>query len=260
VETLWGAIVGFLVGAVLGPLIRPWSTWLERQARHLWRENPLIVHVERDQSLIWAGAPPWVGFSYFFRDTVPHQLPPSACFDWSRWAERHGGVDVGVTILEVTIQAKTDVSVVVDPLRVRNQRREPPRGVFVTCPAGGADLTPRRFSIELDTTDPPIVDFLNADGDFEQPPRLTLSAGEIERFHIWATARSPGWNEWTLELPLLVEGRRRIVSVGDGRAPFVTVGPDDQAEEFLWYGEDVGWVARDDKADAVEGLRDDINE
>jgi hypothetical protein len=243
---LWlGALLGFAVGAVLAASGRPLTSWLERLfRRRVWRENPVLVHVERDQSLIWAGNPPWVGFTYFFTDTFPSEPPPEACVDWSRWAIKHGGLDVGLTMLEITIQAKADAAVVIGMPRVRTTQRSRPTGVVAVCPAGGADLAPRRFEIDLDTFDPPSISYMNAQsGEDASPPTFKLAAGDVERFHIWARA-SGGLHEWTIDLPLLVEGHRQVITVADGRGQFITIGSHQGQDEHFWW--DGQWTARGD--------------
>jgi len=52
-----GAVVGFVVNELLG---RGLGAVLRRRAVG----GPLIVHVEEDPSIIWAGAPPWVGAGF----------------------------------------------------------------------------------------------------------------------------------------------------------------------------------------------------
>ena len=235
VDLLLGALVGFLLGSTLGPLVRPWTAWLERLFRRAWRENPLLVHVEHNPSIMWAGAPPWVGASVFFAGTFPGDSPPGACTDWHQWATRRGGIDVGLTMLQVTIQAKVEAAVVIETPIVRSKSSELPSGVVGTCPVGGAAMVPRHFEIDLDSFGVPTVSFRSAgDGEFIPPPSFVLAAGEVERFQIWARA-SRGLHKWTLDLPLLVEGRRTTVSVADGHQPFATVGSDEASGiEFFW--------------------------
>jgi hypothetical protein len=87
--------------------------------------------VDTDQAVIWAGAPPWVGFSYYFRAGPPSDEPPEAGFDWSAWAYKRAGVDVAITMLQVTIQAKLKATVVLDAPIVRVVDRKPVKGGIV---------------------------------------------------------------------------------------------------------------------------------
>lgn len=52
-----GAVIGFAVNEMLGRGVRA----IER--RHA-RQDPLVVHVETDPSIIWAGMPPWIGAGF----------------------------------------------------------------------------------------------------------------------------------------------------------------------------------------------------
>ena len=155
---LWG-ILGLAIGGLLASLLGPIRRRAESAGRSIFRESPIGVVVDRDQSVIWSGAPPWVGASYFFEDDLPSSDPPAACFDWSTWVVSNGGHNSGQTQLLVTIQAMLDVSVVVDPPIVRVVERRDVNGVIATCPAGGASMTPRRFDVELGGFDVPTVAF-----------------------------------------------------------------------------------------------------
>lgn len=88
------------------------------------------------------------------------------------------------------------------------------------------------------------VDWLNSTGQPGRPPSIVLSAGEIERFHIWATTAfdqaEAVRHEWSLELLLLVEGARRTIAINDDGKPFVTVSPGSLPVHFNMPGND-GW-------------------
>lgn len=223
-ELLLGALLGVVFGVPLGAFARPLTYKLERVGRRVTNESPLLVHVERDPSVIWAGAPDWVPFSLYFENISWLSPAPLGRDDWLEWARSHGGVDAYVTQLSVTLQAKTDVAVLVENVRVRNRTQAVTGGVILSRAVGGADLQSRHFRVDLDWGPTPLVTFED-EGDGATVPRMKIAAGDVEQFQIWAQAQS-GRHEWTLELLLLVEGRRRIVAVDDGGRPFVTVGPD----------------------------------
>lgn len=128
-------------------------------------------------------------------------------------------------MLQVTIQARAAASVVIEDVLVRSKRRDRPTLAGALFPAaGGADLNPRRLDVDLDAWDPPIVEFRLAPSSQPGPaPALFLGAGDVERFHIWVRA-SRGWNEWYLELPLLVDGRRQVERIGSPEKPMTIVG------------------------------------
>lgn len=224
---LWGTIGGTLIGIVVTALVRPLTELVNRFSDLLWGSDPVYVHVERDQRLVWANTPPWLSFAYTFPHGLPTEAPPSVSFDAWEWAHRNGGVDMGLTMLQVTIQARSDVSVVIEDVLIRNKRTTATAvaGVLFAA-AGGASLEPRRLDVDLDGFDPPIVDFrFRSDGEPGSVPALQLGAGQVERFHVWVKA-AHGWNEWHIHMPLLVNGRRIDRFIGTAREPFVTVGWD----------------------------------
>jgi hypothetical protein len=217
------AVLGAVAGLAATVLFHPVAERLERASRRLWRVNPLLVHVERDPEVIWAGSPPWVGTSVWLPDHVTEH-PPSKCMAWSQWARRRSGHDADLTFLEITLQARKDTSLVIGTPIVRQRTDQVLGGRVLQCPVGGADLEPRRIELDLDTfgDDHALVDFI-VDGESSSFPTVALAPGDIERFHIWARART-GRHQRRLELPVLVDGRRRVVNVDDGGDPFVTVG------------------------------------
>ena len=234
---LCGAVVAILVAAV----VKPVSDRLAEVSDRLWGAPALFVHVEHDPRLIWANMPPWVGFAYCFEDGLPLEPPPSVAFDSWQWARRNGGVNMGISVLQVTLQARSGVSVVIEDVLARNVRRNKSGGVGVVFPAGGASLCPRRFDVDLDAWSPPIVEFrVGADADPIPAPSFQLAPGETERFHIWVRARH-GWNDWSVQLPLLVNGRRQYQDIGTEAKPFTTVGSDVPTASYM-PGRDGTWL------------------
>ena len=222
-ELLLGGFIGFVIGGVLGAAFRPPLLALERFARRIWRRPALNVHIERDPSIIWAGAPDWVGFSLYF--SRPFELGPAPLGrdEWLAWGRRAGGVDASVTMLSATLVANAEVSVVVENLRVRSIEKPLSDGLVLIRGVGGADLVPRQFHIDLDGMTTPVVTFLDDGGAPGKPPKFVLAPGDVERFHIWAEARQ-GWHEWSIDLLLLVDGRREVVTIDNEGSSFVTVG------------------------------------
>jgi hypothetical protein len=164
---------------------------------------------------------------------------------WSRRVERHCGFDLGLTVLRVTVTAQTDATVVMETPIVRGTTQDVPAGVGVLWPApGGADISPRRYAIQLDSGSyPATVTFVEQDPGFDQPqlpPSWTLAAGEVEQLHIWASAEAGGMHEWTMQLPLLVDGRREFVDVDKDGRPFVTVGRRHGYRDLCWRSEQ--WI------------------
>lgn len=114
------AAFGAALGVVATILVHPAAERIERLSRRLWRVDPLFVHIERDPALIWAGSPPWVGTSVWLPDHVTDQ-PPPGCLNWSSWARRRAGHDADLTFLEVTLQARKDMSLVISTPLVRQR-------------------------------------------------------------------------------------------------------------------------------------------
>lgn len=236
VELVLGAVVGFAVGAVLGAVFAPPLRSLESLSRRLWRRPALSVHVERDPSVMWAGDPDWVGFARYFPDeaVVPDQVPAQRD-DWLKRMRDLGGLDAWTTMLSVTLQADADVAVVVEGLRVQSSQRPVTGGVVVIRGVGGADLVPRHFRIDLDW-EPGVITFNSAgENEPEEPPKLKMAPGDVERFHIWADATS-GKHDWSVDLILLVDGRREVVPINDDGNPFVTVGAEGLPERMNYAG------------------------
>lgn len=246
-DWLWSALGGFALGATAGPLFEPWSRRLRRLGRRAARERPVDVHVEWDQAIIWSGWPPWMSFSSYLPGDLPDEPPPEDGRDWTQWATRHGGFDLSLTMLRLTIVAKTDATVVLDAPLVTQKIKSVPRGVGVLKPApGGPDVNPRRYEVQLDTGEKPWVEYQD-EGARRPAPSWLLRQGEVEQLHIWARADDDKLHEWTMTLPLLIDGRRVLVPVDKGGKPFVTVG-DNHPHRYLWRPDDewLSWRPRED--------------
>lgn len=242
-----GALVGVVAGSLIRPFLSPWSRRAERAGEVVAGDDPVDLLVDTDQAVIWAGAPPWVGFSYYFAGGLPEEDPPEVGFDWSRWAYKHGGIDATMTMLQVTIQARLNATVVLDAPIIRIiERRSVSGGVIGTFGAGGADLTPRHFRVDLDTFDPPIVEYRNEEFEVVASPAFKLGSGDAERFHVWAYATRSELVEWSLELPVIINGHRRTLPIhGPTDFSFRTLGHSSGVEEVLSYGG--AWQPREEE-------------
>ena len=147
--------------------------------------NPAIVR---------SGEPDWMSFSLYCRDVMSLPTPPKDRIEWLAWGRRNGCFDALVSQLRVTIQARTEAAVVVDSVGVTQDRRPVNDGFILTRPAGGPDIDPRRFVVDLDWGDrSPVTTFYGPGGAPSELPSVKLAAGDIEKFEIWADARS-GWH------------------------------------------------------------------
>lgn len=219
VGALIGAAIAFAVNEALGRAMRGVD-------RRRAQKDPLVVHIEKDPSIIWAGAPPWVGGTYLLPADADLTAPPAHCPDWWAWAHARGGVDSTQTQLRLTLTARKSLLVVVDGLRVKiHDRRPVPSWRHVICGVGGADISPRRAEIELSGFDPPTVFWQDPEADGPvSAPTFSLAADEAEMLQIWANVGDDEWVEWTAEVLVLVDGNRRVVDISDDGKPFVTSG------------------------------------
>lgn len=229
-ELAIGALLGLVLSITLQAYVRPFAAFMERVGRRHFASSPLLVHVERDPSIIWGGEPDWIPLSMYIDDPLRvAQIATEGRDDWVRRARSANAVDARMTYLKVTIQAKVDAAVVIDSVRVVSHRQvELTKGVILVRPTGGADLEPRRVEIDFDWGNDPLVTWLAPGGQPMSVPSMKLAAGDVERFHIWAKANQETaaiWHEWSLELGLLVEGVRQVFRVDENGAPFVTVSP-----------------------------------
>jgi hypothetical protein len=246
-EWLWAALAGCVVVVVTG-FNGPLRRCAERVGRKVFREKPVDVRVDWDQANIWAGYLPWVGFANYFPGDLPAEEPPQDGKQWSRWADHNGGYDLRLTMLVVTVVARTDVTVVLETPRVKAVRKDVPEGVGVLwSPAGGGNISPRRYDIDLSADDSPRVYYHGNEGarperEPQPAPSWKLAAGDVEKLHIWATAEDDKMYEWTMELPLLVDGRRVLIPVDRDGKPFITVG-ENHPHRYLWRSDDE-WFSR----------------
>lgn len=238
------AVVTFFLGFAARPFLMPYSRRLERTGRAVAAESPVDVHVEVRQSVIWAGYPPWMSFSYFIPGSLPEAEPPEDGRDWDFWASQHGGFDLEWTVLRVTVIAKTDTTVVMETPVVTQEVITLPDGVGVLKPApGGADVSPRRFDVDLSAGPSPWVTF-NDDDRLRSAPSFSLKAGEVEQVQLWARAQDGDLHEWRMALPFLFDGRRVLIDVDNDGSAFRTAGannahpikwrPDQTWEPFSW--------------------------
>lgn len=231
---LLGAVIGFVVNEALGRGVRS----IDRRRA---RRDPLVVHVETDPSIIWAGMPPWIGAGFLMPLDASVSSPPPHCPEWRNWAKAQGGVDEALTQLRITLTARQDLVVVVDGLRIRVKKRQPvPPWRAITCGVGGADVTPRRAEIQLSGFDPPTFSWIDEGGDPAAAPTFSLSGSEAEMLHIWAYVGDE-WVEWTAELLVVVDGHRQIVEISDNGQPFVTSGSAGAASQHMWISGGNHW-------------------
>nr|WP_244299311.1 hypothetical protein [Streptomyces viridochromogenes] len=159
----------------------------------------------------------------------PEQVPPPpAPQDAGTWAATQDAVHGGETIVELSVQGRTDTAVVLEALRVRVVGRTAPvRGNAYAMDNGcGGSLTPRYFDVNLDK-DRPIAHAVPGSDEgtpipaVQMPYRVSARDPEV----LLVTARTEGCDcRWYLELDWSSRGRRGTVRIDDAGRPFRTSG------------------------------------
>ncbi|MEV5092999.1 hypothetical protein ACWEQ5_31430 [Streptomyces griseoincarnatus] len=218
----------------LTPLIHPLAKRIEMYSRRIYGINPISVHIERDPSIAWAGNPNWVGTAVWLPE-LPSGAPPENATDWHAWAKTLGGTDALVAFLRVTITCREPTSVVVNPPKVRRDILpvgNPPKGIISVSQTGGASLTPRRIEVNLDME---AAIWVNEDGRRVEALSLLLEPGDSEQFFIFIKA-TVGRQQWHLELPVIVDGKREVMRIDDDGRRFILHGGEGMDGHF-WVDE-----------------------
>lgn len=148
----------------------------------------------------------------------------SGCPDLYDWAKRQGGADVPESQILLTAQGQRQRDIAITDMRAKIIRRYPiPTGTEVTCPtAGGGEV----IGVGLDLDSPnPVAKRMNDSGGLEGPyfgsSYVTLAEYEIATFKVVAKAEKYAY-EWELEVDVLENGKRGVVTIRDGDRPFRT--------------------------------------
>lgn len=234
-QTLIFGLFNLLVGGVvLGPLLEPGSRRMRRLGRRLWRESPVDLYVDSDQGAVGVDHPPTMSFAYYFVGGLPQEDPPPDWIDWSAWGARHGALDLGTTILRVTITARSPATVVLQPPRIRSRSRAVPAGVAVISPPpGGAALSRRRYTVDLAAGLPAWPNYEDPEASESLQPSWSLTTEDTEELYFYVRANDAYLHEWSMDLPFFFDGRRRTVSLPRNSKTFTTVGRDHEGVE-LW--------------------------
>ncbi|MFF0739098.1 helix-turn-helix domain-containing protein [Streptomyces sp. NPDC004111] len=166
------------------------------------------------------------GHQYVIAKPPSQVPPPPAPQDAAPWAATQRAVHGGETLVELSVQGRTETAVVLEALRVRVVGRTAPAqgnsyGMNLGC--GGA-VTPRSFAVDLDK-DRPIARAVagNDTGTPIPPVRMPyrVSAKDPEVLLITgATATCDCL--WYLELDWSSQGRKGTVRIDDDGRPFRT--------------------------------------
>ncbi|MFF5308887.1 helix-turn-helix domain-containing protein [Streptomyces massasporeus] len=159
----------------------------------------------------------------------PGQVPPPPVpQDAGVWAASQNAVHGGETLVQLTVQGRTDTAVVLEALRVRVVgRTAPAQGKAYAMNRGcGGSVTPRSFDVNLDK-DRPIARAVAGSDTGTPIPAVSMpyrvSARDPEVLLI--NARTQGCDcRWYLELDWSSQGRTGTVRIDDAGRPFRTSG------------------------------------
>lgn len=171
--------------------------------------------------------------SFFFSKTAAalSPMPPGYLSDRGivrRWGYGNGGVDAGLTFVELVVQGTSRKSVVLTDLRFRVQRLPAPLGLVVKATPGGDGIEGRIATVDLDASPPKISGMRNdpdpeADGSrWSFPLRVTESEPEV--LYLFAICQRHDCR-WSAELHYVADGEHGVVTVDNKGRPFRTVGP-----------------------------------
>ncbi|MFJ8047106.1 helix-turn-helix domain-containing protein [Streptomyces luteogriseus] len=157
----------------------------------------------------------------------PGQVPPPPVpQDAGVWAASQNAVHGGETLVQLTVQGRTDTAVVLEALRVRVMgRTAPAQGNAYAMGRGcGGSITPRSFDVNLDK-DRPIARAVSGSDTgtpipaVRMPYRVSARDPEV----LLVNARTQGCDcRWYLELDWSSQGRTGTVRIDDDGRPFRT--------------------------------------
>ncbi|MFI6373727.1 helix-turn-helix domain-containing protein [Streptomyces sp. NPDC050546] len=159
----------------------------------------------------------------------PRQVPPPpAPQDAGTWAATQGAVHGGETIVELSVQGRTDTAVVLNALRVRVVGRTAPApgNAYAMDQGCGGAVTPRYFDVNLDKDRPIARAVAGSDTGVPIPAvRMPYRVSAEDPEVLLVTARTVTCDcRWYLELDWSSQGRKGTVRIDDAGRPFRTSG------------------------------------
>ncbi|MEU0176384.1 helix-turn-helix domain-containing protein [Streptomyces massasporeus] len=154
--------------------------------------------------------------------------PPPVPQDAGVWAASQNAVHGGETLVELTVQGRTDTAVVLEALRVRVVgRTAPAQGNAYAMDRGcGGSITPRSFDVNLDKDRPIARAVAGSDAGTPIPAvRMPYRVSARDPEVLLVNARTQGCDcRWYLELDWSSQGRTGTVRIDDHGRPFRTSG------------------------------------
>jgi hypothetical protein len=177
-------------------------------------------------------------------DKSPEQVPPPpAPQDASPWAQTQNAVHGEETIVDLTVQGRSDAAVVLEALRVRVVGRSAPlKGTAYATGGGcGGSMGVGSFAVDLDM-DRPIARPIASDDDgtgsrtLSMPFRVSVKDPQV----LMVDALTESCDcRWYLELDWSSRGRTGTVRIDDQGVPFRTSGI--KGLPHYWYRAN-GWT------------------
>ncbi|MFD8201465.1 helix-turn-helix domain-containing protein [Streptomyces sp. NPDC059701] len=157
----------------------------------------------------------------------PNQVPPPpAPQDAAPWAATQSAVHGGETLVQLSVQGRSDTAVVLEALRVRVVGRTAPAegNAYAMDQGCGGSITPRYFAVDLDK-DRPIARAVAGNDSGTPIPAVRMpyrvSAKDPEVLLVTAGTSSCDCR-WYLELDWSSQGRKGTVRIDDDGRPFRT--------------------------------------
>ncbi|GAA2223049.1 transcriptional regulator [Streptomyces indiaensis] len=154
--------------------------------------------------------------------------PPPVPQDAGVWAASQNAVHGGETLVELTVQGRTDTAVVLEALRVRVLgRTAPAQGNAYAMDRGcGGSITPRSFDVNLDKDRPLARAVAGSDAGTPIPAvRMPYRVSARDPEVLLVNARTQACDcRWYLELDWSSQGRSGTVRIDDDGRPFRTSG------------------------------------
>ncbi|MFC8866531.1 helix-turn-helix domain-containing protein [Streptomyces sp. NPDC057148] len=160
-------------------------------------------------------------------DKPPGQVPPPpAPQDAAPWAATQNAVHGRETLVQLSVQGRSDTAVVLEALRVRVAGRTAPAegNAYAMDQGCGGSVTPRYFAVDLDK-DRPIARAVAGNDSGTPIPAVRMpyrvSAKDPEVLLVTAGTSSCDCR-WYLELDWSSQGRKGTVRIDDDGRPFRT--------------------------------------
>ncbi|MFI1188743.1 helix-turn-helix domain-containing protein [Streptomyces californicus] len=201
------------------------------------------------------GAPPTVSISsynweepcgqHYLVNRGPENLdPPPPPQDRRGWAASYGGVEAGLSRLQLTVQGTSREAVVLKGMHVRVLSRKAPLpwSAYLMGNGCGSGITPQTFASHLDAGQPTLRPVAGTQGDIEVPAvdfPYKVTSEDVEVFNLEMKTVSYDVT-WYLEMEWSSGGKEGVVRIDDHGKPFRLSGMKGRPE-YRYGNEQVGW-------------------